>query len=264
MIGKQYSSCETTTIEEANQNLFRLQELHELEVKNLIAKNKKLLAIIGHDVRTPMGSIIGFLANLKKKLYDFDKSKIADYVDIALFSARKSLTLFDNLLEWAFAENAIKSFQQEDVYLKDLLLEEIENIAFFASEKQIAIETNDFLNKSVFVDKNMIRTVLRNLLNNAIKYSHRGGKIGICAKHYNGFAEVSIKDNGIGITQELRNVIFTTNAYNSALGTGNELGSGFGLLLCKEFIDIHKGNIWIVSRPGEGSEFKFTLPLSIM
>ena len=94
------------------------------------------------------GTIIGFLASLKEKPYDFDKRIIEECVEIALPLARKTLTLFDNLPEWVFAENAIKSFQQEDINLKDLLFEGMKNIAFFTSQKKIDIDTGNFLNKS--------------------------------------------------------------------------------------------------------------------
>lgn len=109
----------------------------------------------------------------------------------------------------------------------------------------------------------MVKSILRNLLSNAIKFSHKFGKIDIGAKKNNDFLEITIKDYGIGINSEIANTILNPNNHTSTLGMGNESGTGFGLLLCKEFIDIHRGKIWIISKPGEGSEFKFTLPLSL-
>lgn len=261
---ERYTDTEMISVEQANQNLQKLKEKHALEVENLIEKNKKLIAVIGHDVRTPIGAIIGFLANLKEKHNEFDKNKIESYLDIALISARRSLLLFDNLLEWVLAENTIKSFRQENVDLSDMLLEETGNVTLFASQKQIKIKTDNLLKEKVFIDKNMIGSVLRNLLNNAIKYTSKNGEISISAKKCDEFAEISIKDNGMGIKKELQDIIFTTNAFTSALGTEYESGSGFGLLLCKEFIDFHGGKIWIISEPGNGSEFKFTLPISTL
>ncbi|MBN1597786.1 MAG: HAMP domain-containing histidine kinase [Bacteroidales bacterium] len=248
-------------IGKTSQKLIQIQDEHAKEIETLRTNNKKLLAIIAHDIKSPMSSILGFLTILKDRIARLDRGEIERHIDIALLSAKKTFTLLDNLLEWAFSENKIKSFQQEEIDLNELLLEELKNINLFASSKQIRIESNSISHEQVFIDINMIRTVFRNLLNNAIKYTHKEGEIVICTKKNNGFIEVSIKDNGIGMKQEIQDLIFSDSSYNSRLGTGNEPGTGFGLLLCKEFIDFHGGKIWIISEPGNGSEISFTLPV---
>lgn len=246
-----------------NISLYKLKKLHELKEKEWIAGNKKLLATIGHDIKTPMSSIIGFLSLLKEGVHEWDRSKIEENIDIALSAATKTYSLLDNLLQWALAENISKSFQPEFIDFGEILNEETENIELFTSQKHININSLVLPNEKVFADKNMVKSILRNLLNNAIKYSHKHGKIDISTKRNKGFLEITIKDYGVGINSEIVNTIFSSDNHISILGTGNEPGTGFGLLLCKEFIDIHKGKIWIISKPGEGSEFKFTLPLSL-
>ncbi len=246
-----------------NISLYKIKKLHELKEKEWIAGNKKLLAIIGHDIKTPMSSIIGFLSLLKEGVHEWDRSKIEEHIDIALISATRTYSLFDNLLQWALAENISKSFQPEFIDFDEILNEETENIQLFTSQKQINIKSLILPDEKVFADKNMVKSILRNLLSNAIKFSHEFGKIDISAKKNNDFLEITIKDYGVGINSEIINTIFSSNNHISTLGTGNEPGTGFGLLLCKEFIDIHRGKIWIISNPGEGSEFKFTLPLSL-
>jgi signal transduction histidine kinase len=252
----------TISVEKVKHLLFENQQRYDLEIKALKANNKKLLAIIAHDIKTPMSSIIGYLSYLKEGIYEMDKTKIEENIDIVLHSARKSFSLLNELLEWAFAEKALGSYQPEHINLSNLIQAATESIAFLASQKQINIITTIIPNETIFIDINMIRTVLRNLLTNAIKYSHKNGKIILSTAKYNGFVEITIKDDGIGVNKEIHDKIFTDNSYNSRIGTNNEPGNGFGLLLCKEFIDIHGGKIWILSEPGKGSEFKFTLPLT--
>lgn len=246
-----------------NESLLQLKKTHELELKKIERNNKKLLAIIAHDIKAPMSSIIGFLSLVKDRIFELDRSKIEANIDTALHSAQKTFNLLDDLLEWAFADKAIDMFHQEHINLKNLLDEEVENIKLIISQKKMKITLTNILEEMVFVDKKMIKSVFRNLLNNAIKYSFERGEIIIDTKRNNGFVEISIRDNGVGISKEMKNNIFTKKGYNSTLGTNNEPGSGFGLLLCKEFIDAHNGKIRIISEPGTGSEFKFTLPLSL-
>jgi signal transduction histidine kinase len=106
----------------------------------------------------------------------------------------------------------------------------------------------------------MVKTVLRNLISNAIKYTNSGGVITLSARKTDPFVEISVKDNGVGISAMLQRTLFKIDGYQSTAGTQNEKGTGLGLLLCKEFIETHGGNIWAESIPGKGSEFKFTLP----
>ena len=106
----------------------------------------------------------------------------------------------------------------------------------------------------------MVKTILRNLIGNAIKYTNTDGEITISALESDQFVEIAIKDNGVGISPEAQSELFKINSFNSTAGTDNEQGTGLGLLLCKEFIEMHGGNIQVESVPSEGSEFKFTLP----
>ena len=243
-----------------NMNMFMLKQVHEQKEKELIAANKKLIAIIGHDIKSPMSLIISYLNLLKDGVHKLDKIKIEEKVDIALNATQKTYSLADNLLEWAYAERFGNSFQPESIDFNRLLIEVTENIKAFASYKQIEIRTLIFSEFRVYADENMVKTIIRNLLNNAIKYSYKSGEIEIRAKSTKGFLEISVKDFGTGIKNT--DVIFNPNNYISTLGTENESGTGFGLLLCKEFVEIQQGKIWAISNTGHGSEFKFTLPLS--
>lgn len=242
-------------------DLRKIREEHAVTLKMLRTDNKRFLALIGHDIKTPMSSIIGYLSFLKERIYRLDQDEIVRHLEIALLSAKRSFMILDNLLEWAIAENEIKSFNQQDTDLMLLLDDEIKNIELYASIKKIRIELKNIVCEPVYIDANMIRAVLRNILNNAVKYTHEGGAIIISTKRKKNFIEVIIKDNGIGMKQEMQDLIFSRNNYDSRMGTGNETGTGFGLILCKGFIDKHGGKIIIESEPENGSVFRFTLPM---
>jgi signal transduction histidine kinase len=247
--------------EAAGKHLVEMEEKHSSELKELIDNNKKLLAIIGHDLKSPMASIISFLGLLRDGINLLERVQIEEFVDIALISAQKSYNLLDNLLNWAFTENLVKSFRKEKIDIFDLCHDEIENISLIASQKKIEIDVKEISHQNIEVDINMIKTVFRNLLYNALKYTYNQGKIIIEVNNNNGMVQVSVKDNGVGIEKKVKDAIFSKNSYISRIGTKNEAGTGFGLLICKEFIEFHGGKIWLTSEYGKGSEFKFTLPV---
>jgi signal transduction histidine kinase len=193
-------------------------------------------------------------------LKEFNKDEIEEYIDIVYNSANNTLVLLDNLLVWAVSQNKEKNFHPVKINLFDLLREEIESLKTLADQKQIEMSHSVETCLNVTADLQMVKTVLRNLINNAIKYSNPNGEIRIMACELKKFVEVSVIDNGIGISDENQKKLFKVDSFHSTPGTHNEKGTGLGLLLCKEFIELHGGNIRIDSQPGKGSRFAFTLP----
>jgi signal transduction histidine kinase len=226
----------------------------------IVSTNGKFLSIIAHDLRSPFSSILGILELLKMSLKEFNKDEIEEYIDIVYNSANNTLILLDNLLVWAVSQNKEKNFHPVKINLFDLLQEEIESLKTLANQKQIEMSHSVEPCLNVTADLQMVKTVLRNLINNAIKYSNPNGEIRIMACELKKFVEVSVKDNGIGISDENQKKLFKVDSFHSTPGTHNEKGTGLGLLLCKEFIELHGGNIRIESQPGKGSRFAFTLP----
>jgi signal transduction histidine kinase len=255
-------SVDNVEVEEV-ESLNHLKEIHNQKEKVWIANNKKLLKIIGHDIKSPMSSIISFLNLLKHGIHEFDRSKIENYIDIALQASQATYILLDNLLEWAMTENIEASFKPEIIDFDELLESEIKNLEIFTSSKQIEIHFQTPSSKVVFADNKMVKSILRNLIHNAIKYSHRHGKITITTKNKGEFLEIAIKDDGVGMNSEVIRTVFNSSNNSSTLGTFDESGTGLGLLLCKEFVEIHKCKIWVLSQSGKGSIFKFTLPLTM-
>jgi signal transduction histidine kinase len=247
-------------MEELNTSLELLVEQRTSKLVEIVSTNAKFLSIIAHDLRSPFSSIIGILELLKMSLKEFNKNEIEEYVNIVYNSANNTLTLLDNLLVWAVSQNKEKNFKPVKINLCELLREEIENLKTLASQKQITLSHSVKPELNVSADLQMVKTILRNLISNAIKYTNVNGKIIIDASEVRQYVEVAIKDNGIGISTEDQKKLFKIDAFHSTPGTNDEKGTGLGLLLCKEFVELHGGNIRIDSEAGRGSRFAFTLP----
>jgi signal transduction histidine kinase len=247
-------------MEELNTSLELLVEQRTGKLVEIVSTNAKFLSIIAHDLRSPFSSIIGILELLKMSLQEFNKNEVEEYVNIVYNSANNTLTLLDNLLIWAVSQNKEKNFKPVKINLCELLREEIENLKPLASQKQITMRQSVKPDLNVTADLQMVKTILRNLISNAIKYTNVNGEIIIDANEVKQYVEVAIKDNGVGISPDEQRKLFKIDAFHSTPGTNDERGTGLGLLLCKEFVELHGGNIRIESEAGKGSRFAFTLP----
>lgn len=238
------------------------QTRNDLGFMHRIKKNKKRLAIVGHDIRSSIGLVTGYLGLAKKSINTLDETVIKKNIDLALLTAEKKETLRDGVLKEKLAEKVVTAGPQEFIDISVLINEEIDKIKDFANQKQIRLTAHNIPHLKVFVDVNMIRIVFHNLLNNAIKYTFIKGDIEIQAIQQDKLIEITVKDNGIGIKEDRKNKIFELKNIQNDLGSKNKLRTGSGLLICKEIIDLHKGQLWVASAKGIGSELKFTLPLS--
>jgi len=247
-------------LEQLNASLELVVEQRTSKLLEIVSTNAKFLSIIAHDLRSPFSSIIGILELLKLSLREFNKNEIEEYINTVYNSANNTLTLLDNLLIWAVSQNKEKNFNPVKVNLYELLREEIESLRTVARQKQIAMSHSIEPGLNVTADLQMVKTIHRNLINNAIKYTNINGKISINACELKQFVEVTVKDNGIGISAENQRKLLKIDSFHSTPGTHNEKGTGLGLLLCKEFIELHGGNMRIESEAGKGSRFSFTLP----
>ena len=247
-------------MEELNASLEMLLEQRTQKLTEIVSTNGKFLSIIAHDLRSPFSSIICILEMLKLSLREFNKEEIEEYIDIVYNSANNTLVLLDNLLVWAVYQNKEKNFKPVKINLYELLQEEIANLKTLANQKQIIMNHSVEPDLNVSADIQMVRTILRNLISNAIKYTNINGEIVINASELKQYVEVTVKDNGIGISADNQKKLFQIDAFHSTPGTHDEKGTGLGLLLCKEFVELHGGNIRIESEPGKGSRFAFTLP----
>lgn len=233
----------------------------EKELKELNSTKDKLFSIIGHDLRSPFNSIIGLSDLLIEKVNDSSFSENEKYLRYINNSADQTLILLDNLLNWAKSQTGTLSVNIENIILSDIILEVLKLKKPIAKAKNISLNyfaTDEF---EINADKNLLKTIFRNLISNAIKFTKIDGEIRIYAIRKKDFVEVTISDNGIGISTEKLKKLFKLSLDSSTYGTANEKGSGLGLLLCKDFIEKLNGKLWVESIEGKGSDFKFTLPM---
>lgn len=232
----------------------------EANLRELNATKDKFFSIITHDLKSPFNGILGFSEILTEQLSKKDYDGIEEYGSIIHQSSQKAMNLLTNLIEWSRAQSGRMDFNPEYVEISSLLNEiyEISNVS--ALEKSIRLTKEVPRHVSVLLDKEMISSVIRNLISNAIKFTHPGGEVVIRAELLDRELQIFVKDNGVGIGSQYIDKLFRIDEAYSAKGTNNESGTGLGLLLCKEFIEKHKGKIWVESAPDKGSTFYFTIP----
>lgn len=231
------------------------------ELKKLNADKDRFITILAHDLKNPFNSIIGFLNLLISNINDYDKTEIENYINIINDSAQKTYNLLEDILIWVKAQSGKFPYNPQKQNLTCICNEAIENLNLAANNKRININNHITEEISIYADKNMLTTILRNLISNAIKFTNSNGKIDITAEQYGSIVTILVSDNGVGIDSETIKKLFDITQKTSTEGTANESGTGLGLLLCKEFIDKHCGKIWVESELGKGSNFKFTMPL---
>ena len=218
------------------------------------------ISVLAHDLKSPFHSMLGFLELLSKNVYSYEIEKIESQVNIIYQSAQKVNNLLDSILIWAKSQSGKFLFEPKELNFRTICAEIIEILKQFANTKSITINYLAPENLIIFADANMLKTVLRNLISNAIKFTNDGGRIDISAELTDVNIIVSISDNGIGLEPEILDKLFKVSHMQTTKGTANESGSGLGLLYCKDFIEKHGGTIWVESKKGKGSTFKFTLP----
>lgn len=239
------------------------QALKESEgrLKELNATKDKLFSIVAHDLRNPFSSLLGLTELLVENAKGGIISQSEKYAGLINSSAKNTLVLLDNLLNWAKSQTGQIKFNPQKINLSSTIQKIIEISNSQAKIKNISINEVQSDETEVYADKNMLMIILQNLISNAIKFTNSGGNINVVVTSDQTKVEISISDNGIGINEEKLKKLFIITSDTTSLGTAKEKGSGLGLVLCKEFVEKHNGNIWVKSKEGKGSDFRFTLPL---
>ena len=229
--------------------------LHELN-----AAKDKFFSIIAHDLKSPFNGILGFSNILTEQIINKDYEGIEEYGTIIHQSSLKAMDLLTNLIEWSRSQSGRMDFNPEYIEIGSLLNEILEISNVSALHKSILLTKKVPRHVSAFLDKEMISSVIRNLISNAIKFTRPGGEITISVGVLLNEVQISVQDNGIGISKQNIDKLFRIEETYSAVGTQNERGTGLGLILCKEFIEKHMGKIWVESTPDKGSTFHFSIP----
>ena len=232
------------------------------ELQRLSDDKDILMSILAHDLITPFNSMLGFLDLLSENLREYDVNTLENYISIVNNSAKGAFNLLNDILLWTRSQSGAIPFKPKIFNLKSSIEDVKDFLKPNANSKNITINIDESDKTAVFADVDMLNTILRNLISNAIKFTDLGGIINISSERTESDILVTISDNGIGIAPNILPRLFDTTKLYSTRGTANEKGTGFGLMLCKKFVEEHGGEIWAESELSKGSKFKFTLPLN--
>ena len=242
------------------QSVNELLSESEKSLKELNASKDKFFSIISHDLKGPYQGLLSILDILVKEYDHLDDQERKDIFRKIQSSSQRTYNLLDNLLHWARIQTGKVQFSPEKVNLYNVASGVIDLCSDSASSKVITIK--NMIREDIFLlaDPNMIQLIMRNLLSNAIKFSHPEKGIFISTIENDGLIEISVKDFGVGIERMKAKNLFRIDIQNSTPGTAKEAGTGLGLLLCKEMVNMHKGTIRVESEEGKGSTFTFSIP----
>jgi signal transduction histidine kinase len=246
--------------DEISSQKISIQSQNEL-LQELVATKDKFFNIIAHDLKNPFYGILGMSEEIVTSGQVYSHEETIQMVKMIRDSSQNAFNLLENLLEWSKAQTGRIDFNPENFMLDRLIVDVVRLLENYSIQKNITITysiSKDFI---IFADQNMVHTILRNLITNAIKFTEEYGKIFIVAQRLPGEIRITVSDTGIGITENIKNKLFLISEKITSLGTKNEKGTGLGLLLCKEFVEKHGGRIWVESEPGKGSHFNFTIPV---
>jgi signal transduction histidine kinase len=246
-----------TELESLNKDLKSINK----ELLYINASKDKLFSIIAHDLRSPMGTLVSFSDVLAKNLKDYDTNSISESLAVINNLQKKTLDLLEDLLLWSKSQSGKLSMNQEITDIRELCYDVIEEKRDQAARKEIRVQNQIRNEIFLYSDRNMLKTVLRNLVSNAIKFTDRGGEINLKSETMGDFEKLMVQDTGTGIIEEVRLKLWDIKTQKTIAGTEGETGSGLGLILCKEFVEKHGGEIWVESEQGNGSRFYFTIPL---
>ncbi len=223
------------------------------------AAKDKFFTIIAHDLKAPFTGIIGFNQLLLSKIGTISSEKIKSYVEKSLSSTKMALNLLENLLAWARSQTGKIEADPEDIDLDDLLQDVHMLLNNIAQAKKIDLKVDTETAITIHADREMLFTVLRNLISNSLKYTPECGSVNVTAVRNGNETEITVFDTGVGIHKEDIPKLFRIDITHSTPGTDQEKGTGLGLLICKEFIEKNNGNICIESEPGKGTKFTINL-----
>lgn len=233
----------------------------ESQLKETNKTKDKLFSIIAHDLKSPFTSIVGYSEILKDFSTNCNPQEMVNYASIINTSSKQTLQLLENLLDWARLQQGRMNFRPMNLNLFDISNTVVSLLNDNANQKDVYIK--NLISDSVYIyaDEEMIKMVLRNLATNAIKFTQPGGVVELSAKLTDTDVNISVTDNGVGISAENIGKLFDIASNFTTKGTNEEKGTGLGLSLCKEFVEKHNGRIWVKSELGKGSIFTFSLPL---
>lgn len=246
-------------ISERKQARMELEEVvRQLHILN--AQKDKFFSIIAHDLKNPFNAIIGYCELLMIEVAEKNYTPVEEYAGIILDSSVKAMDLLSNLMEWAQSQTGRIIFDPKPLVLNEVVTEVTDMFDQIAHQKNIKIKREISDDVEVLADRNMLSTVIRNLISNAVKFVKPGGEIFIYSEEDANSNIICVKDYGVGIAKHVLEKLFRIDTNYTSMGTNNEKGTGLGLILCKEFVERHGGEIWVETEKDLGSTFFVSLP----
>jgi signal transduction histidine kinase len=232
------------------------------QLQTLNSTKDKFFSIIAHDLRSPFQSLIGLSDLLLQEVSKSEYDDLKEYSRMINESSHHLYNLVENLLSWSRTQRNKISFEPSEINLASVIEETIALFQPNLNEKSLTVEKHLTSIRDGYADKNMIEFIVRNLISNAIKFTGLNGMIIIYLTDKTNFLQAEVSDTGVGISAEDMQKLFMLDSNFSNEGTLGEKGTGLGLIICKEFIEKNNGRIWVESKPGKGSSFFFTVPVS--
>ena len=255
-----------TEVDQSN----KLLKESEDNLKIINATKDKFFSIIAHDLRNPFNALHGLTRHLLINYNSFNTEEIKQSIELIFNSSDDLLELLENLLYWSRTQRGKMQFSPKENNLSELINKIFSLLRMNAEKKKINLINEITSDKILFADFDMLTAILRNLISNAIKFSYTNSFIKISSKDFKDYTEISVMDNGVGISPDNIEKLFRIDIHHSTSGTSEEQGSGLGLILCSEFVEKHNGEIWVESEiknlpdgKAGGSTFKFTIPKNI-
>jgi PAS domain S-box-containing protein len=230
------------------------------ELKQANATKDKFFSIIAHDLKNPFITILGFSELLLSDYEELTDEEKVYYLQEMKKTSENSHALLQNLLQWSRSQTGFIEFHPQAVDLSKVVEQNFELLFTTARKKEIELTPCVPAGIEVCADADMLNTIVRNLISNAIKFTPRGGVISVSANKTGRYVNVSVMDTGLGMNPDTLEKLFRIDVSHSSLGTEKETGSGLGLMLCREFVKKNGGDIWVESKVNSGSKFTFTVP----
>lgn len=251
-------------LEEVDQaNIAILNSLKTTEEELIRVKNQKEMfySIIAHDLKLPLKGFVGLTEYAHKNLLLLENNDLVEVTAALLDSSRFLFDVMENLLDWSRLHDGKTTFDLHNMNLRNSVQKIVDSFEIVANKKKIYISNHIDSDIQILGDTQLINTIFRNLISNSIKFSNEDSKVEINSKEFSqDLICISVKDHGIGIDELILNLIFDKNSNYHTIGTGDERGTGLGLILCQEMLKMLGGKIWVESKVDEGSIFYITLP----